>query len=364
MASPIAQPRMIALATASPAFVVRQSDVQGLAQRLFSGTLAAAPALIKVFDHARIDTRHVCVPLTWFDEPHTFGEKNDRYIIDAQHLACEAGQKALDRAGLRGSDVDHVVFVSSTGIATPSIEARIAGVMDFRSDIRRTPIWGLGCAGGVAGLARAREVALADPTARVLFIALELCSLTFQHGDTSKRNLVAASLFADGAAAAVVVGAAVATAVPDPRGEVRVIASASTLWRDSVDVMGWEVDCEGLHVVFSQDIPSIVRARLGPSLRAFLETRGLRVADIAHMVVHPGGVKVLRAYAEALECESDALRHARDVLREHGNMSSPSCLFVLERFLASLQIQPGELALMAALGPGFCSEFVLLEGAA
>jgi alkylresorcinol/alkylpyrone synthase len=355
---------MIALATASPPFVLRQSDVQGLAQRLFSGTLAAAPALIKVFDHAQIETRHVCVPLTWFDEPHTFGEKNDRYIADAQRLACEAGGKALDQAGLRGSDIDHVVFVSSTGIATPSIDARIAGVMDLRPDVRRTPIWGLGCAGGVAGLARARELALADPASRVLFIALELCSLTFQHGDNSKRNLVAASLFADGAAAAVVVGADVATSVPVPRGEVRVIASASTLWRDSVDVMGWEVDGDGLHVVFSQDIPSIVRDRLGPSLQAFLEKQGLQLADIAHMVVHPGGVKVLRAYSEALECEPEALRHARDVLREHGNMSSPSCLFVLERFLAARQIQPGERAIMAALGPGFCAEFVLLEGAA
>ena len=160
MVTTSAHPRLIALATASPVQVLRQSDVQGLVQGLFAETLGQAPALLQVFDHAQIDARQVCVPLAWFEEPHTFGEKNDRYIVEAQRLACEAGLKALDQAGLTGADIDHVVFVSSTGIATPSIDARIAGRMGFRADVRRTPIWGLGCAGGVAGLARSAEIAL------------------------------------------------------------------------------------------------------------------------------------------------------------------------------------------------------------
>jgi alkylresorcinol/alkylpyrone synthase len=221
----------------------------------------------------------------------------------------------------------------------------------------------LGCAGGAAGLARARDFALADPSARVLLVTLELCSLTFQPDDVSKRNLVAASLFADGAAAAVVVGADAVVPGNASQRPLELTASQSILWKDTLDVMGWNIDGNGLHVVFSRDIPSIVRENVRPSLAAFLDRQNLAIGDVHHLVAHPGGVKVLRAYADALGVAPERLHHAREVLRDYGNMSSPSCLFVLERFLAAGDIGAGERAVVSALGPGFCAEYVLLKGA-
>jgi alkylresorcinol/alkylpyrone synthase len=311
------------------------------------------------------------MPLDWYAQVRTFGEMNARYVEHALALAAQAASRALERAGLTAADVDHVIFVSSTGLATPSIDARLANVMSFRSDVRRTPIWGLGCAGGASGLARARDFALADPGAHVLLIALELCSLTFQRRDLDRRNLVAAALFADGAAAAVISGAD-ATA-PGANGNgvngngagahgFELLASRSMLWRDTLDVMGWDVDERGLHVIFSRDIPTIVREWVRPNLDAFLEANGTSLERLTHVVAHPGGPKVLAAYGEALGLPPEAFRHSREVLRECGNMSSPTCLFVLEHALAAGDIRPGDSAVLAALGPGFSSELVLMRG--
>jgi alkylresorcinol/alkylpyrone synthase len=357
-------PRLVAVASAVPPHVTRQDDARGLAAELFAGALGADPRLLQVFEHARIEQRNFCVPLDWFASAHGFAEKNDLYLEHALVLAREVTTRTLDRAGLAPADVDHVVFVSSTGIATPSLDARLANVLGFRADVRRTPLWGLGCAGGAAGLSRARDFALADPGARVLLVALELCSLTFQHGDVSKRNLVAASIFADGAAAAVVVGAGVPGGARGGQRPLALLGSRSTLWRDTEDVMGWTVDGDGLHVVFSRDIPTIVREHVRPSLVAFLEGCGLALDRVPHVVAHPGGTKVLAAYAESLGRPPEAFHHAREVLREHGNMSSPSCLFVLERFLDAGDIGEGEHAVVAALGPGFAAEYVLARGLA
>lgn len=356
-------PRLVALATAAPEHVIRQGDAQGLAAQLFASSADVDRRLLQVFENAQIDTRHLCMPLDWFASSHAFADKNDLYVEHAVALGEDVVGRVLERAGLSPRDVDHVVFVSSTGLATPSIDARLANRLGFRPDVRRTPVWGLGCAGGAAGLSRARDFALADPSAHVLLVALELCGLTFQHADLSKRNLVASSLFADGAAAALVLGAGANGEGPPAHRPLELLASRSTLWPDTLDVMGWTVDGDGLHVVFSSDIPTIVRDLLRPSLIAFLEACGLSLETLAHLVTHPGGVKVLNAYAEALERPAQAFRHARDVLREYGNMSSPSCLFVLERFLEAGEIGEGEHAVVAALGPGFCSEFVLARGA-
>lgn len=357
-------PRLVALATGTPPHPIRQGDARGLAAQLFSSAADVDPRLLQVFENAQIETRHLCVPLEWFATRHSFAEANDLYVERGLALAADVAGRALARAGLGPQDVDVVLFVSSTGLATPSLDARLANVMGFRADVRRVPVWGLGCAGGAAGLSRARDFALADPSARVLLIALELCSLTFQHADRSKRNLVASSLFADGAAAAVVAGADAAVAGAGHRRPLELLASRSTLWPGTLDVMGWTVDGDGLHVVFSSDIPTIVREKLRPSLLAFLAECGLSLASLPHLVTHPGGVKVLNAYRESLGLPEVAFRHARDVLREFGNMSSPSCLFVLERFLDAGEIGPDAHAVIAALGPGFCSELVLVRGAA
>lgn len=357
-------PRLASVASAVPPHVVRQGDARAFAERLFGKAFPDDTArMMAVFDNGAIETRHTVVPLDWFGEDHEFGEKNALYLEHALALAAEVAARALASAELEPKDVDHLVFVSSTGVATPSVDARLANRLGFRGDFHRTPIWGLGCAGGAAGLARARDFALARPDARVLLVALELCTLTFQRNDLSKRNLVASSLFADGAAAAVVMG-------PDAAGgngasaglELR--ASSSTLWPGTLDVMGWDVDGAGLHVVFSRDIPTIVRDWVRPSLEDFLAREGLSLDCIGHVVAHPGGLKVLAAYADALGLPADSFRHARDVLREFGNMSSPTCLFVLERYLAAGDIGPGEPAVLAALGPGFSAEYVLMQGTA
>jgi alkylresorcinol/alkylpyrone synthase len=364
-----AAPRLVSVATALPEHKASQPAARALAARMFEEGLDPEDRrLIGVFDSSGIDTRSFCMPLEWYAQVRSFGEMNACYIEHALALAAQASTRALERAGLSPADVDHVVFVSSTGLATPSIDARLANLLSFRSDVRRTPIWGLGCAGGTSGLARARDFALADPGARVLLIALELCSLTFQRRDLDRRNLVAAALFADGAAAAVVTG--VDAHVPETNGNgsgtgahgLELLASRSMLWRDTLDVMGWDVDERGLHVIFSRDIPTIVREWVRPNLDAFLAANGTSLERLAHVVAHPGGPKVLAAYGEALGLPPEAFRHSRDVLRECGNMSSPTCLFVLERTLAAGDIRPGDSAVLAALGPGFSSELVLMRG--
>jgi len=361
-------PRLIALATAAPEPLVPQARIRELVERLFEGGPAGHSRLLQVFDHSGIETRSVCMPLEWYTQPRTFAQQNALYVEHALRLGASAASRALAAAGLPASAVDHVVFVSTTGLATPSLDARISLALGCRPDCRRTPVWGLGCAGGAAGVARARDLALADPASVVLLVAVELCSLTFRHADRDKRNLVATSLFSDGAAAAVITGAVARSGGTSPgtrpKRALELVGSGSTLWPDTLDVMGWEVSSEGLHVVFSRDIPTIARERVKPFLEQFLARQGLTLADVTHMVAHPGGAKVLEAYASSLGWPEAGLAHARTELRVHGNMSSPSCLFVLERFLEAGDIGEGEFALLLALGPGFSAESVLLRGAA
>jgi alkylresorcinol/alkylpyrone synthase len=362
-------PLLTALATALPREVVRQEDARSLVTALFKDQLADDDQrLFAVFENTGIEQRHICMPLEWYAGDHDFGERNCLYIEHALALASRAIRDVLDLAGLAAGDVDHLMFVSSTGLATPSLDARLANALGLRRDVRRTPIWGLGCAGGAAGLARAREFALADPGARVLLVSLELCSLTFQRREVTRRNLVATSLFSDGAAAALVLGPAArrgaSSGAAGPGRPLALLAAHSTLWPDTLDVMGWEVDAGGLHVVFSRDIPTIVRDWVRPNLDAFLAAHGLDLGTLTHVVAHPGGPKVLSAYAEALGLPAGAFRHSAAVLRECGNMSSPTCLFVLERALAAGDIGEGDTAVLAALGPGFASEYVLMRGEA
>lgn len=366
-------PVLTGLATALPPNRVDQASAKRLVSELFSGVLGPERSrLLQVFDHSGIESRRICMPIEWYGQPHTFAEANALYVEHALALAEEAARGAIAAAGLTPGDVDHVLFVSSTGIATPSLDARLANRIGFRSDVHRTPIWGLGCAGGAAGLSRARDLARADPHANVLLVALELCSLTFQKDDLDRRNLVATSLFSDGAAAALVSGAERARGLRPGaaangsahRARLELLDSHSTLWPDTLDVMGWSVDERGLHVIFSRDIPTIVRQRIRADLGGFLALHGLELAHLSHVFAHPGGSKVLAAFAEALELSPEAFRHAHDVLRECGNMSSPTCLFVLERALEAGGLAPGTLGVVAALGPGFSSEYVLVRVAA
>lgn len=344
-------PRIAAVACAVPAHEAGQGDVESFARRLFGDALPDADRLAGVFRRGGVDSRRFCVPLEWFSKNRAPREKNDLYIRHAEALSREAVERCLRQADLTARDVDHLFFVSTTGMATPSIDARLIAALGFRRDVKRTPIWGLGCAGGAAGLARAADHVRAYPGQRALLVAVELCGLTFIKDDVSRSNFVAASLFADGAAAVLVDGAP----GPGPR----IIAGGSALFDDSLDAMGWDFGDDGMKVVIAREIPAVVARLMRPAVESFLAANGLALPDIRRFILHPGGRKVLSAYAEALDLSQHDLRHSREVLRRFGNMSSPSVLFVLERALADGR--PGDNALLAALGPGLSCESVLLR---
>lgn len=336
------QPRLLSIATASPAHPLPQAVVTRHAGELFG-----APEKLKpVFQNAAIDERQVSAPVEWFLEPHSFGERNNLFLETADALLAEAAEKAIAQAGLAPEDIDAVVTVCSTGIATPALDARLMRRVALRRDVKRLPVFGLGCAGGVIGLARAGAMAKAEPGSRVLLLVVELCSLTFRHADRSKSNMVAAALFGDGAAAAVI-----STKGDGPA----IAADGEHTWQDSLDVMGWDVADDGLKVVFSRDIPTLVRERLGPVVEAFLKRHELSLKDIEAFVCHPGGAKVIDAL-EALFGQE--LTHARGVLSDHGNMSAATVLFVLKRALG--QGAKGRL-LLTTLGPGFTAGMMIIE---
>jgi alkylresorcinol/alkylpyrone synthase len=351
-------PVIVSVGTAVPSHVIQQTETREFAKQLFGDTFRDINRLLGVFESAQIEKRHFCTPLSWFGEAHSWQEKNALYIENAIPLASEAIQTCLGRAGLEPQDIDYLVFVSSTGLSTPSIDAHLYNTLGLRQNIKRLPVWGLGCAGGAAGLARGFDLSKAHPNAKIVVCALELCGLTFLHGDRSKSNLIATSLFADGCAAALLYGDELAaeTQTPGPR----ILGSRSTIWPDSIDVMGWDVQNEGLKVIFSKDIPTIVQTQIRPVIDEFLNDLQLTRNDLNRFIAHPGGMKVLQAYEEAFGLPTPLLRHARDVLREHGNMSSGTVLFVLERELQETHA-PGEHGLLLSLGPGFSCEQVMLQ---
>lgn len=375
-------PRIASVATAQPEFHLPQSRAREFCRALFGASHAEIERLLDVFENARIDERRISAPIEWFATPRSFEERNARYIETALALSERAARAALDAAEMTPAEIDHILFVSSTGIATPSLDARLMNRIAFAPHTRRTPIWGLGCAGGAAGLARAAELAGGagggtgaggGGAPAVLLIAVELCSLTFQAGDLSKSNLVATALFADGAAAVVIApgergnggsgsgnGERAGAAARGARAP-RIVASRSTLFPDTEDVMGWEVNDAGLRVLFSRDIPAIVRRHVRANAEEFLAEHGLTLGQVDHVVAHPGGVKVMAAYEEAFALDAGALRHAREVLRVSGNMSSPTVLFVLARLLEDAAVRSGDWGLLTALGPGFSSELLLLK---
>ena len=351
-------PTIASVATAVPPYRVTQQIARDYAREFFGSSIPDIERYLTVFDHADINTRYLTAPIEWFMQPHSFGEANDMFIDMACKLGEEVARRCLEQAGVTAQEIDHLIFVSTTGLAAPSIDARLMTLLNMNPHTRRTPIWGLGCAGGLGGLSRAQEYVRAFPTHRCLLVTVELCTLTIQFNDRSKRNLVAVSLFGDGAAAVLVNGDQVADALPGPR----VIDTQSTLFPDSLDLMGWDIVDEGFRVVFGSRIPNVVTQHYRDLATEFLRPHQLTPAEIAHHIYHPGGAKVLRAYDAALELPPSALAHSRAVLRDYGNMSSTTVLFVLERFLKHGTIAPGDKGLLCVFGPGFSSELLLIEG--
>jgi alkylresorcinol/alkylpyrone synthase len=255
--------------------------------------------------------------------------------------------------------VDHIIFVSSTGVATPTIDAHLFNKHELSPHVRRTPIWGLGCLGGAVGLSRAMEYTIAFPDSIVLVVALEICSLAFQIDDLTPKGIIASALFSDGASAALVVGRESRLyALPG----LELLDSHSTTYPDSLHVMGWEVVDEGFKVILSREIPQIVKANMKNGVVALLSRRGLSISHIRYFPTHPGGARVIAAYKEALALKPDALSQSEEVLRHHGNMSSPTVHFVLRRLLHE-EKNPGTYGIISALGPGFSSELLLFRTA-
>ena len=340
--------RLLSLATAVPPYVLLQSDVRSRVDRLFDLS-AGIDRMLPVFDNAGIERRHSCVPIEWYEEPHGWTERNALYVENALDLLEKATLDCCAKAGLGLEDIDALIVVSTTGIATPSLDALLIERMHLRRDIRRHAIFGLGCGGGVTGLARAAEAARAVPGCRVLLLVVELCGLTFRKNDLSKGNIVGTALFSDGAAAAIV----------SCEGEGPSFgASGEYTWPETLDIMGWDIAEDGLKVRFSRNIPAFIEANLRAPAHEFLAANGISPGDIDGYVFHPGGTKVLAAIETAMELGPNALDVSRAVLRDYGNMSASTILFVLD---ATLRGFTGKRLLLSAVGPGFTAGFLVMD---
>jgi alkylresorcinol/alkylpyrone synthase len=343
---------LIGLATASPPHELAQSDVAEVARTIFQDRCPAFERMAPVFMNAGVRTRQVVMPMDWYLEPRGWPERTEAYLAGATELFVQAAQAALAEAGLTGPQVDLIVTVSSTGIATPSLEARAMERMGFRPDAARIPVFGLGCAGGATGLALASRLAAAQPGAVVLFVTVELCSLAFRMDQPSKADIVATALFGDGAAACVLKAG--------EGGLAQVTGFAEHTWPNTLDIMGWRVDPTGLGVIFARAIPPFARRNLRPAMDEMLAAQELAAADVDRFVCHPGGVKVIEALESSLDLGQGALDHEREVLAEHGNMSAPTVLYVLDR---ARRAGLPKRSVVTALGPGFTASTVTLQAA-
>ena len=344
-------PRILSVATALPPYRVGQEEAKTFARGMFSRRDGDFERLLPIFDNVNVDNRYFCVPMEWFEQDHGFPEKNALYVEHALDLSEKAARRALDRVGAGPEDVGAIYFVSTTGISTPSLDSKLIFRLGLSEHTRRVPIWGLGCSAGAAGIARAAEHARLYPEKLILLVAVELSGLTFQRGDRSMSNLVSTSLFADGAAA-VLLG--------DSTGP-EILGSYSTTWPDTEDVMGWDLVDTGLKVQLSKSVPTIVQEKFRDNLEEACASLGLDFEDLKHFVLHPGGAKVLDAFEEVLGLEAGGLATSRDVLRDCGNMSSVTVLFILDRFLESREFAKGDLGVLSAMGPGFSAEHVFFR---
>ncbi|MFL6287004.1 MAG: type III polyketide synthase [Actinomycetes bacterium] len=356
-------PVIASAATSLPEHRYAQGEITEAFADLIIHEAGASPqtrdVIRRTHEATTVEARHLVLTLPEYEPLDNFGKANDVFLREAPPLAAQAVQDALDRAGLRPEDVDVIASTTVTGVAVPSIDARLVPILGLRSDVRRLPLMGLGCVAGASGLARVSEVLAGDPDAVAVLVSVELCSLTLQHDDVSMANIVASGLFGDGAAAVVLVG--------DRRADdlglkgPKVLGSHAHFFADTERVMGWDVGSSGLRVVLSPEVPALVAAEMADVTNTLLHAHDLRVADVSTWVAHSGGPKVLIALEDALGLEASATELTWRSLREAGNLSSASVLDVLRR---TLEINPpasGEPAVVVAMGPGFCAELVLLE---
>jgi len=361
---------LLAVATALPEHRYPQAEVTAAVGDMLGVNERQRALLERLHANSGVAHRHTALPLEQYPGLADFGDRNDAFISVAVELGSQAVSTALHAAGLRPDDVDVVMSTTVTGLAVPSLDARLAGRIGMREDVKRVPLHGLGCVAGAAGIARLHDYLVGHPDDIAVLVSVELCSLTIQHDDTSTANLVATGLFGDGASAVVLAGADVAVdttpsglgggpAVPVPQPQV--LASRSRLYPDTGRAMGWDVGAGGLRIVLGVEVPGLVSTHLRQDVDRFLAGEGLTRADIGWWVAHPGGPKVLEAMQEALELEREDLGVTWRSLAAIGNLSSSSVLHVLADTLRERPPAPGSLGLLLAMGPGFCLETVLLR---
>ncbi|MGE0764264.1 MAG: type III polyketide synthase [Bdellovibrionales bacterium] len=341
--------RIANIATAVPKYRFSQADAYQQAQIIFAKQGFDISRFSSAFLNTQIEHRHSVVPMEWYLESHNWTDRNRLYIDEAVTLLQQVAVNSLDGSGFALDDVTDVLTVSTTGIATPSLEAMLMDRLRFKSNVRRTPIFGLGCAGGLMGLNRAQQIAAADDNNVVLLLVVELCSLNFMRQEISKQNIIATALFADGAA-----GVVLSNKANGPK----IVKSVEHRWPDSLSVMGWDVTDNGLEVVFSRSIPDLVKKDFRFVLENFFEKQKINRQSIQYFLSHPGGAKVMDELEQLFELPQLSMHHSRAVLRDCGNMSAPTVLFVLKR---AMDEEMRGRALLTTFGPGFSAVITLLE---
>ena len=338
------------ISTALPPHCLTQTAVRERASVIFGGKYPQFDRLSKTFDTAGIDKRYSVVPIDWFSEEHGWADRNAAFMTGSKAMFIEAAQLALSNAGWTSSEVDCVVTVCSTGIATPTLDAQVFSEMRFREDIMRVPLFGLGCAGGVSGLSVAQSIAEGKPGANVLLVVFEACSLSFRADRLQKADIIATVLFGDGAAAA-----CISSAVPTTGKMISLGQGYQKMWPDTLGIMGWDVDETGFGVVFDRSIPSFVTKEFAAATDGALKAADLNHAQIDRYVCHPGGAKVVDAIEDALNLGQGSLGAERQTLRAVGNMSAPTVMFVMKAVLEAGKT--GQM-IACALGPGFTASFL------
>jgi alkylresorcinol/alkylpyrone synthase len=347
--------RIVSTATAYPPHYFTQQQVVDALKGYWGGSFDKAEVLERLHLRTGVDGRYFSRQLNDYPALDTWGKTNDAWIEVAEELGIQAIDCALKVAGVARDQINAIFFVSVTGVASPSVDARLVNSMQLSPNIKRNPIFGLGCVAGAAGLARAADYVRAYPDQIAVLLAVELCSLTWQRDDFSVANLISMGLFGDGAAAVLVAGKDVPLAGP------RIIASRQVFYPDTQDVMGWKISERGFNIVLSPDVPKVVRENLGRDVDAFLAQQGLTRSDIGSWIMHTGGPKVLEATADALDLKNGQLDVSWEALRRVGNLSSASVLVVLDEVMKHQRPAPGTRSILAAMGPGFCAEILLME---
>lgn len=347
--------KIASAASAFPENVYDQQTITAALQEQWKAKLENPEVLERLHSRCGVERRHLTLPIEEYIHVDTWGKANNLWIESAQQLGESAVCRAITPLGLTPQDIDALYFVSVTGVSSPSIDARLVNRMSLSPNIKRIPIFGLGCVAGAAGIARAADYVRGFPDQVAVLLSVELCSLTWQREDQSVANLISSGLFGDGAAAVVVAGADTELTGPE------VVATRSVFYPNSEEVMGWSISEEGFRIVLSADVPKVITDNLRRDVDAFLTDFGLSRSDIGSWIIHTGGPKVLEAVSSALELPDSALELSWECLRRVGNLSSASVLVVLQDFLTARRGAPGTYSILAAMGPGFCSELLLLR---